>query len=117
MTTPAKRMTKIPDGRGGWTEIEGELLPGSTADAKKQEAALKLQFINEAAEITEKIVQFDRVLLKEKGLTKQHRAFAAALYCINLRESYPGENGKPDPEGFDTIAKMAAEYYDANSKG
>lgn len=117
MTAPTTRMTRIPDGKGGWTEIEGELLPGSTADSKKQEAAMKLQFINEAAEITERLVQFDRVLLKERGLTKEHRAFAAALYCINLRESYPGENGKPDPDAFDAVAKMAAEYYDANSKG
>lgn len=114
MTT---RTTKIPDGKGGWTTIEGELLPGATADAKKQEEALRLQFINESAEITERIVQFDRILLKERGLTKEHRAFSAALYCINLRESYPGEDGKPDPKAFDAIAKMAADYYDANSKG
>ena len=114
MSTPKTRTVRIPDGRGGWTEIEGELLPGATADASKQEAAMKLQFINEACEITERLVQFDRVLLKERGLTKEHRAFAAALYCINLRESYPGENGKPDPEAFDAIAKMASEYYDAN---
>lgn len=114
MTT---RTTKIPDGKGGWTTIEGELLPGATADAKKQEEALRLQFINEAAEITERLVQFDRILLKERGLTKQHRAFAAALYCVNLRESYPGDDGKPDPQAFDAIAKMAADYYDANSKG
>jgi hypothetical protein len=114
MTAPT-RTTKIPDGKGGWTEIEGELLPGATADAKKQEAALKLQFINEAAEVTERLVQFDRALIIDKGLTKEHRAFAAALYCINLRESYPDANGKPDPEAFDAIAKMAADYYDANA--
>lgn len=112
----ATRTTRIPDGKGGWTEIEGELLPGATADAKKQEAALKLQFINEAAEVTERLVQFDRALIIDKGLTKEHRAFAAALYCINLRESYPGADGKtPDPEAFDAIAKMAADYYDANA--
>lgn len=112
----ATRKTKIPDGKGGWTEIEGEVLPGATANSQKQEEALKLQFINDAASITERLVQFDRILVIEKGLTKEHRAFAAALYCINLRESYPGADGKtPDPVAFDTIAKMAADYYDANA--
>lgn len=116
MSTPLTRKTRIPDGRGGWKEIEGEVLPGSgSADTKKQEEAQARQFIEEAAEITEMLVKFDMPLLKERGLTKQHRAFAAALYCINLRESYPGEDGKtPDPEAFDAIAKMAADYYDAN---
>lgn len=113
MTAPT-RTTRIPDGKGGWTELEGELLPGAKADATKQQAALQKQFIDEAVEITERLAKFDRVLLTERGLTKEHRAFAAALYCINLRESYPGADGKPNPEAFDAIAKMAADYYDAN---
>jgi hypothetical protein len=113
MTTTRK--TQIPDGKGGWKEIEGELLPGATADAKKQADALQQQFISESAEITEKLVMFDRALLKERGLTKEHRAFAAALYCINLRETFPGSDGKPDPVAFDAMAKMAADYYDANA--
>lgn len=112
MTT---RKTKVPDGRGGWTEIEGELLPGGSMDAKKQEEARQKQFIDEAASITEQLVLFDRPILKERGLGKEHRAFAAALYCINLRETYPGADNKtPDPTAFDAIAKMAADYYDAN---
>jgi len=109
------RKTKVPDGKGGWAELEGELRPGSAADIKKQEAVLEKQFIEDAAAITERLVQFDRALLVERGLTKEHRAFAAALYCINLRESYPGATGKPDPEAFDALAKMAADYYDANA--
>lgn len=113
MTTPTRK-TRIPDGKGGWTELEGQLLPGATADSKKQEEALQKQFIAESVEITERLAKFDRVLLTERGLTKEHRAFAAALYCVNLRETYPGADGKPDPEAFDAIAKMAAEYYDAN---
>jgi len=109
------RKTKIPDGRGGWTEIEGVVLPGGSADMKKQDGALAHQFIVDAAGVTERLVQFDRLLIIESGLTKEHRAFAAALYCINLRETYPGADGKtPDPEAFDAIAKMAASYYDAN---
>jgi len=116
MSGPVIRKTKIPDGKGGWTEIEGEVLSGAAAaDKKKQEEAFKKQFIDEAADITTLLAKFDYPLIKERGLTKQHRAFAAALFCINLRETYPSDDGKTlDPEAFDAIAKMAAEYYDAN---
>jgi len=86
------------------------------ADTEKQKEALRKQFINEAAAITEKLMEFDRLLIIERNLTKEHRAFAAALYCVNLRETYPGENGKPDPVDFDKIAAAAAKYYDDNTK-
>ena len=110
------RKTKIPDGQGGWKELEGELLPGAKADADKQEAARRQKFITEAAELTERLLQFDRAYIIEKGLSKEHRAFAAALYCVNLRETYPGEdNTTPDSSAFDEVARMAAEYYDANA--
>lgn len=113
MTTTRK--VRIPDGHGGWTEIEGEVLPGATANEEKQAAARQAMFIDEAAGITEKLLKFDALLIKEQGLTKQHRAFAAALYCVNLRETYPRDDNKgPDPEAFDAVAKMAADYYDAN---
>lgn len=115
MTTT--RTVKIPDGKGGWKEIEGELLPGARADVEKQEKARQQQFIAEAAGLTERLLKFDRMYVAEQGLTKEHRAFAAALYCINLRETYPDAAGKkPDPEAFDVIAKMAADYYDSETK-
>lgn len=112
MTT--RRTIKIPDGKGGWQEIEGEVLPGATANTIKQEEARGDQFIIEAAGITERLLKFDRMLVMENGLTKEHRAFAAALYCVNLRETYPGADGKtPDPTAFDAIAQAAAAYYDS----
>ena len=111
----ATRTTRIPDGRGGWAEIEGELLPGAVANTQKQEAARQQQFIFEAAAITDLLVKFDQPIITERGLTKEHRVFAAALYCINLRETYPGADGKPDPAAFDAISKQAWDYYDANT--
>jgi len=111
----ATRTTKVPDGRGGWTVLEGEVLPGATANLDKQAAARQQQFIEESAEITELLLRYDMQLLRDKALTKEHRAFAAALYCVNLRETYPGADEKTaDPAAFDVIAKMAADYYDAN---
>ena len=111
------RKIKVPDGRGGWKEIEGELLPGATANTAKQDQARQQQFITDSAGLTERLLKFDRLYIVEQGLSKEHRAFAAALYCINLRETYPGADGKtPDPESFDAVAKMAAEYYDTQTR-
>jgi len=108
------RKTKIPDGRGGWTVLEGEVLPGAPVNLDKQAAARHQQFIDESAEITDLLLRYDMQLLRDKGLTKEHRAFAAALYCVNLRETYPGADEKvADPAAFDVIAKMAADYYDS----
>ena len=106
----ASQATKIPDGKGGWTEISGEVLAGRIADKEKQEAALKKQFYDEAGELTERLLKFDFLHIKENGLSKEHRAFAAALYCINLRENYPD-----GAVAFDLIAAEAAAYYDENA--
>jgi len=113
MTTTRK--VKIPDGKGGWVELEGEVLPGASVDVQKQAEALRKQFIVDAAALTVQLVKWDKQYLTDMGLGKEHRAFAAALYCLNLRETYPGVDGKPDPEAFDVFAQMAADYYDANA--
>jgi len=84
------------------------------ADTDKQKESQSKQFIREAAGITERLMDFDRLLITEQGLTKEHRAFAAALYCVNLRETYPGVSGDPSPAEFDIIAAAAAKYYDEN---
>lgn len=104
-----KKTTKVPDGRGGWVEEEVEVRAGAKADPAKLQAAQARTFIDEAATLTERLLNLDMIYLREKGLTKEHRAFAAALYCINLRETYPD-----GADAFDAIAADAAQYYDDN---
>lgn len=106
MTT---KKTKVPDGQGGWTTQDVTVVPGAKADDAKIQAAQARTFIEEAGTLTEKLLQFDGIYLRDKGLTKEHRAFAAALYCVNLRETYPD-----GPDAFDVIAADAAKYYDDN---
>lgn len=105
----SKKTTKVPDGKGGWTTQEVSVVPGAKADETKVQAAQARTFIDEAGALTERLVQFDMIYLRDKGLTKEHRAFAAALYCVNLRETYPD-----GPDAFDNIAADAAKYYDEN---
>lgn len=108
MTATTKKI-KMPDGKGGWIEQDAEVHSGSQADADKQQAAMEATFINEAGSLTERIMQFDVLYIKDHGLSKEHRAFAGALYCVNLRETYPD-----GPEAFDRLAESAAKYYDEN---
>lgn len=103
------RKVPFPDGRGGWTEQEMVVRTGAQTDTTKRQEALGQAFIEEAGTLTEKLMQFDVVYIKDHGLAKEHRAFAAALYCVNLRETYPD-----GPEAFDTVAEAAAKYYDEN---
>jgi hypothetical protein len=105
----ATKKIEVPDGKGGWVKAEGAVHTGAAADKAKQEAAMKAAFIDEAGTLTERIMKFDVIYIKDFGLSKEHRAFAAALYCVNLRETYPD-----GPEAFDAIAAEAGAYYDAN---
>jgi hypothetical protein len=105
-----KSTVRVPDGAGGWVEAEGTVHPGSAVDTAKQAAAITRAFIDEAGTLTERLLQYDAMYLREMGLTKEHRAFAAALYCVNLRETYPD-----GPEAFDAVAASAAAYYDENA--
>lgn len=103
------RKIPVPDGRGGWVEQEMVVQTGAAVDPKKQQAMQSQAFIEEAGRLTEQLLRFDVVYIKDYGLEKEHRAFAAALYCVNLRETYPD-----GPEAFDAIAEAAAQYYDDN---
>lgn len=104
-----KKVITVPDGRGGWANQEVEVTAGQKANAQKQQETRGQTFINEAGALTEKLMQFDRLYIKDNGLEKEHRAFAASLYLVNLRETYPD-----GPEAFDKIAEAAAKYYDDN---
>ena len=64
--------------------------------------------IEHAEQIARRLQQYDTVYLRDFSLPKQVRVFAAALYCVALRETYPG--GKSE---FDRLASEAAKHYDA----
>lgn len=104
-----KKAVSVPDGKGGWVAQDMDVVTGAKADPSKAAQAQAKAFADEAAQLTERILQFDRIYLRERALTKEHRVFAAALYCVSLRESYPD-----GPDAFDAIAADAAAYFDKN---
>lgn len=86
---PPTAKVKMPDGRGGWMEIEGSALPGGTADVAKQQQALDDQFMLEVGNLTIATVKFLQALCKERSLTPEHFASAVNLISINARQTYP----------------------------
>ena len=102
--------TKIPDGKGGWLEVAGEVHKGTKADPKKQAEIYQKEFIEDAATVTEMFAKFAPGIVKERGLSKEHLVFSIALYCVNLREEYPDGT-----DAFDTVAQAAADYRDQNA--
>lgn len=104
------KLVKVPDGKGGWIQQEVDVHEGKGVDKTKQSAAQAQAFIDEAGALVEKLTQYHVMYAKDHGLTKEHVAWAAALYCVNLRESYPD-----GPEAFDTLSAAASKYYDENA--
>lgn len=68
---------------------------------------MKLEHIKHAEQIATRLAQYDRLYMTDYGLPKEVRVFAAALYCISLRESYPD-----GVVAFDKLAAEAAAYFD-----
>jgi len=78
--------------------------------AKRLEQKTVQDSIERSGRLTERLTQYAMSYCKEQNFTPQELVFAAALYVVNLRETYP--DGKP---AFDDIAAKAAEYFDKNA--
>jgi hypothetical protein len=103
---------KLPDGNGGWVEVEATAThDGQTADAERQAAAQRRAFIEDAGAMTEAVNKFMHAYAKDHELSKEHVAFSMALLLCNIRNEYPD-----GPEAFDKIAEGAQDYYDENTR-
>ena len=103
-----KVMVSVPDGKGGWTQVEGEKVGGRVADEKKQQKALEDQFYVDCEGLIGWLWKQGRLYQQENGLKDEHVAFAVALLCVNVRETFP--KGKAE---FDKISASAADYFDS----
>jgi hypothetical protein len=100
----------VPDGSGGWADVEGDLRTGSKADANKQAEVVLNQLEAEAHDHMLKVLQFEQTRAREMNLSPEQRAFAMTLLCIAMREAY-----KDGPEKFDDINRKAWEYFKVNN--
>lgn len=105
----ATKKVMVPDGKGGWKEVEGEVMAGKELDKERQQKVLEKQFEDDGGALTERIWKYLNVTVGELGLEKEHLVFAVGLLCVNLRETFP--DGK---KTFDALTEQAAKYYDRN---
>ena len=110
-------LTKIPDGKGGWTEVEAMEIKGGKVSADKHAEALEQSWYTEAAGLTDAVLKFAQLRARELNLTKEQFAFAGHLALINMRQTYPGKDPKTvDSEGFDKLGELAWDHWDRAHK-
>jgi hypothetical protein len=110
-------LVQVPDGKGGYKEIEADVIKGGRANPDKQAKALEQSWYDDACKLTDDVLKFAQLRAREMNLTKEQFAFAGNLMLINMRETYPGKDPKTvDTSSFDDIGKLAWEYWDDANK-
>lgn len=66
--------------------------------------------VERAGLLSERLIQYAVAYCKEENLSPEELVFAAALFTVNLRETFP-----PGKVVFDSVAARAAQYYDDNA--
>lgn len=110
-----KEMVKIPDGKGGWKEVEATRQPGSKQNLDKAEKALAEQqakdYFQRIGHMAEALNRFINNWGREAGYEPEEIAGAVFLESCNIRAFYP-EGGS---EAYDEICRVVAEWYRENS--
>lgn len=108
---------KMPDGKGGFIEVDATEIPGGKVNPEKHAKAMEQSWYDEACTLTDAILKFAQLRARELNLTKDQFAFAGQLALINMRETFPGKNPKDvDSEGFDRLGELAWDYWDDANK-
>ncbi len=109
-----KKMIKVPDGKGGWKEIEAEEVPGSKQNPEKTALAMaKAQeddFFKRVGTCTQSINEFVRLYAQDHGLTAEEIAAAVYLENCNNRHFFP-DGGPPK---FDKICQDVWAWFQEN---
>jgi hypothetical protein len=104
MTT---KMIKVPDGKGGWKEVEAEEVPGSKQNPEKAAHAMaKAQeedFFKRVGACTQSINEFVRLYAQDHGLTPEEIAASVYLENCNNRHFFP--------EGFAKFDKICQDVW------
>jgi hypothetical protein len=119
MNMPSPKMVQLPDGQGGWKMVAADAVSTSgphSADTAKRSEAEQAIFMKAVTDHMNRVIQVEQQFAKDMGLTREQRGAAAALYAINIRNTYPSANGKPAPTEFDTLAAAMQDIYDAEVK-
>jgi len=109
----AKKIIDVPDGKGGWTKVEADEVPGSKQDPEKAARAMaKAQeedFFKRVGACTQSINEFVRLYAQDHGLTSEEIAAAVYLENCNNRHFFPDGLAK-----FDKICQDVWAWFQEN---
>lgn len=104
---------KIPDGTGGWTEVEAARVEGQKANMDKAQAALSKEqdksFFVRVGKCTTDLNKFLQIYARDWDLTKEEVVAAVYLENINNRHFFPG-----GPTKFDELCKAVWDWFQDN---
>ena len=113
MATEEKGKTKIPDGNGGWQEVEYIKTPVKPANEEKRKAAFDKaaedDFYIRVGRCTESLSKFLRGYARDYQLTRSEIAAAVYLENCNNKYFFPKEDG--GKEQFETICKKVWDWF------
>lgn len=109
----AEETVKMPDGKGGYVEVQAERLEGSEADVGKQEAAFNAEALKAHEERVGKAAEsfnaFHKAYATDHALTEEELVKAVYLELLNLKEFYPAEIG--GEERFDELCTQTHRWF------
>jgi len=96
-----------------WLGPEAKKTPGQAQNQEKAQARWAVQAqedrLNEAAEMSEEVLDWINNQSAEQTLDAEQRIFAVALATVNLRRAFPKRLG--GLVAFDRVADVAWEYF------
>lgn len=118
MTTQEKGKTKIPDGQGGWKEVEYYKTPVKPANMDKRKEAFDKatedDFYIRVGRCTEALNKYLRAYAKDIGLTRSEVAAAVYLENCNNKYYFPKEDG--GKEHFEALCQKIWDWFKQQTK-
>ena len=107
---------QMPDGNGGYKEVDAERLDGQKADTDKQQQALEEKSTeamwNRVAAATDNFNRYHKAYATDHNLTEEELGMAIYLEVLNWKEFYPRELG--GPERYDELCKAVWDWFQAH---
>ena len=106
-----KEMIQMPDGKGGFIEMEAEKFSGGAADRNKQNEILQAEAQKAHEERVGKAAEafngYHKLYASDHGLTGEEVVKAVYLELLNIKEFFPESMG-----GQKRIDELCTETYE-----
>lgn len=87
----------VPDGKGGFTEVEGEVVSGRQSKSEERVMAERDEHLErEAVEHAERLLRIETVHAEEANLSPQQRMLAMCIAWGSMYDGYPRDKAEAD---------------------